>query len=176
MIIRGNAHRYGAHIDTDRIIPARYCTTADAAELAKHALEDLDPEFVSRMNTGDVLVAEENFGCGSSREVAPVALQGAGVSCVIAKDFGRIFFRNAINTGFPVFECPQLVDVTETGDIIVVDLDAWTIENKTKRRKFEPAKYPDKILAIFRAGGLLNYVQAAASQPAASPGKKSVSP
>jgi 3-isopropylmalate/(R)-2-methylmalate dehydratase small subunit len=172
MIIRGNAHRYGAHIDTDRIIPARYCTTADADELAKHALEDLDPDFVSRMKKGDVIVAEENFGCGSSREVAPVAIQGAGVSCVIAKDFARIFFRNAINTGFPVFECPELVDVTETGDVIVVDLDAWTIENETKGKKFKPANYPDKILEIFRAGGLLNYVQQAGSRPVASQGKK----
>ena len=166
MIIRGNAHCYGPNIDTDRIIPARHCTTADAAELAKHALEDLDPEFVSRVRSGDILVVGENFGCGSSREVAPVCLQAAGVACVIAKDFARIFFRNAINIGFPVFECPELVDATGSGDVITVDLDAWIIENKTKGKKCKPATYPKEILAIFRAGGLLNRVQAASAQPA----------
>ncbi|TET33542.1 MAG: 3-isopropylmalate dehydratase small subunit [Planctomycetota bacterium] len=167
MMIQGSAHRYGANIDTDRIIPARHCTTADAAELAKHALEDLDPDFVGRVQPGDVIIAEENFGCGSSREVAPVTLKGAGVSCIIAKDFARIFFRNAINMGFPVFECPEIVDVSETGDVIIVDLDAWTIENKTRGRKCKPAAYPDEILAIFQAGGLLNRIQAARTQPTA---------
>ena len=127
MKFKGTVHRYGRDIDTDVIIPARYLNTSDPAELAKHCLEDLDTEFVNNVQPGDIIVADENFGCGSSREHAPIAIKAAGVDVVIAKSFARIFYRNAINTGLAIMECPEAVDAISNGDVVSVDADAGTI-------------------------------------------------
>ena len=134
MIFEGTAHRYGRDVDTDVIIPARYLNTSDPAELARHCMEDIDAEFAARVRPGDIIVAEENFGCGSSREHAPVAIKAAGVSCVIAKSFARIFYRNAINTGLPILECPQAVDAIRAGDVVGVDTDAGLVEGRDDGR------------------------------------------
>ncbi len=134
MHFKGYAHRYGRNVDTDVIIPARYLTTSDPAELAKHCLEDLDATFSQRVRPGDIIVAEENFGCGSSREHAPIAIKAAGVDVVIAKSFARIFYRNSINTGLAIMECPEAVDAIKQGDVIAVDADAGTIVERDHRR------------------------------------------
>ncbi|MGH2699950.1 MAG: 3-isopropylmalate dehydratase small subunit [Actinomycetota bacterium] len=157
--MRGRAWKYGDSVDTDVIIPARYLTTTDPAELAAHALEDLDPGFASGVQPGDVIVAGSNFGCGSSREHAPVALKGAGVGAVVASSFARIFFRNAINTGLPILTCPELVEVTETGDELVIDVADGVVENLTRRATFEPEPLPDFILEIVDCGGLAEWVK-----------------
>ena len=127
MKFEGTAFRYGRDINTDVIIPARYLNTSDPAELARHCLEDLDTSFVDRVRPGDIIVAEENFGCGSSREHAPVAIKAAGVSVVVAKSFARIFYRNAINIGLPILECPEAVDAVRDGDVISVDADTGAV-------------------------------------------------
>ncbi|MFR2918205.1 MAG: 3-isopropylmalate dehydratase small subunit, partial [Eggerthellaceae bacterium] len=127
MQFKGTVHRYGRDIDTDVIIPARYLTTSEPSELAKHCLEDLDVEFVNNVKPGDIIVAEENFGCGSSREHAPIAIKAAGVDAVIAKSFARIFYRNSINTGLAILECPEAVDAIKNGDVVSVDTDTGTI-------------------------------------------------
>ena len=126
MQFRGNVHRYGRDIDTDVIIPARYLTTSDPVELAKHCMEDLDTEFVNKVAQGDIIVADENFGCGSSREHAPIAIKASGVDVVIAKSFARIFYRNSINTGLAILECPEAVDAIKDGDVVSVDTDTGT--------------------------------------------------
>ncbi|HEY5540527.1 MAG TPA: 3-isopropylmalate dehydratase small subunit, partial [Coriobacteriia bacterium] len=131
MKFTGTAHRYGRDVDTDVIIPARYLNTSDPAELGKHCMEDLDAGFVGKVEPGDILVAEENFGCGSSREHAPISIKAAGVSVVIAKSFARIFYRNAINTGLPIMEAPEAVDGIRDGDRVTVDADAGIITNET---------------------------------------------
>jgi 3-isopropylmalate/(R)-2-methylmalate dehydratase small subunit len=155
MRFSGAAHRYGRDIDTDVIIPARYLNSSDPAELAAHCLEDLDASFVSTVQPGDVLVAEENFGCGSSREHAPIAIQHAGVSVVIAKSFARIFYRNAINTGLPIMEAPDAVDGIRTGDRVTVDVDEGLILNETTGESFRAAPFPPFVKEMITAGGLV---------------------
>lgn len=155
MKFEGNAHRYGRDIDTDVIIPARHLTTTVPEELAKHCLEDLDPDFVNKVQPGDILVAEENFGCGSSREHAPISIKAAGVSCVIAKSFARIFYRNSINIGLPIMECPPAVDGIKTGDKVAVDANTGTIINETTGETFTAQPFPPFIQEIIECGGLI---------------------
>ncbi len=156
MEFKGRAHRYGRDIDTDVIIPARYLNTSDPAELAKHCLEDLDVNFVANVEPGDIIVAEENFGCGSSREHAPICIKAAGVDAVIAKSFARIFYRNAINTGLPIMECPEAVDAISQGDIVSVDADAGIVVDETTGETFKAQPFPPFIREIIEAGGLIN--------------------
>ena len=155
MEFKGTAHRYGRDIDTDVIIPARYLNTSDSAELAKHCLEDLDKDFVAKVQPGDILVAEENFGCGSSREHAPICIKAAGVSCVVAKSFARIFYRNSINIGLPIMECPEAVDAIKQGDMVKVDADAGTITDETTGETFQAHPFPPFIREIIEKGGLV---------------------
>ncbi|WP_332307363.1 3-isopropylmalate dehydratase small subunit [Thermophilibacter immobilis] len=155
MQFRGTVFRYGRDVDTDVIIPARYLNTSDPAELAKHCLEDLDPTFVKRVKPGDIVVADENFGCGSSREHAPVAIKAAGVSCVIAKSFARIFYRNSINMGLPILECPEAAAAISEGDVVSVDADTGTIVDETSGMTFWAAPFPPFIQEIINDGGLV---------------------
>jgi len=155
----GIAHKYGDNIDTDVIIPARYLNTTSHAELAKHCLEDLDAEFVKKVNSGDIIVAGNNFGCGSSREHAPICIKAAGVSCVIANSFARIFYRNAINIGFAILECNEAVKDIDDGDKIEVDFTSGIISNITKGKKYQALPFPEFIQDIMSCGGLLNYVK-----------------
>lgn len=155
MKFTGTAHRYGRDIDTDVIIPARYLNTSDPDELALHCMEDLDAAFVSNVQPGDILVAEENFGCGSSREHAPIAIKHAGISVVVAKSFARIFYRNAINTGLPIMECPEAVDGISAGDKVTVDADAGVITNQTTGAVFTAQPFPPFIKDIIETGGLV---------------------
>ena len=157
MKIKGRVWKYGDNVDTDVIIPARYLNTTDEKELAKHCMEDLDPEFASKVQPGDIIVAGESFGMGSSREHAPIAIKASGVSLVIAKSFARIFYRNAINIGLPILENTEIYDLVETGDVIEVDLDKGEIHVKGKTLKARP--FPDFIKEIIEYGGLLNYVK-----------------
>ncbi len=157
--IRGQAWKFGKNIDTDAIIPARHCNTADPRELARHCLEDADPAFVRKMKRGDVIVADTNFGCGSSREVAPITIKAAGVSAVIAKSFARIFFRNSINIGLPILECPSAVDGIESGDEIEVEPATGTIRNLTRGETYRAEPFPDFLQRIIDRGGLLAYVE-----------------
>ncbi len=156
MHFKGTAHRYGRDIDTDVIIPARHLTTSDPVELAKHCLEDLDASFVERVKPGDIIVADENFGCGSSREHAPIAIKAAGVDVVIAKSFARIFYRNSINTGLAIMECPEAVDSISQGDVVSVDADAGVVTNETTGDVFQAQPFPPFIREIIEAGGLIN--------------------
>lgn len=156
MQFRGNVHRYGRDIDTDVIIPARYLTTSDPVELAKHCMEDLDTEFVNKVAQGDIIVADENFGCGSSREHAPIAIKASGVDVVIAKSFARIFYRNSINTGLAILECPEAVDAIKDGDVVSVDTDTGTIIDETTGQSFTAQPFPPFIADIIEQGGLLN--------------------
>jgi 3-isopropylmalate/(R)-2-methylmalate dehydratase small subunit len=153
------AHTFGDHIDTDQIIPAQYLVTTDPRELAMHCMETPDPDFVKRVKPGDVMVAGVNFGCGSSREHAPISIKGAGVSCVIAKSFARIFFRNAINLGLPVLECPEAVEAIEAGDELGVDLSTGTIRNLTTEQVFTAKPYEPFMMEIIQAGGLVEYTK-----------------
>lgn len=156
MHFKGTVHRYGRDIDTDVIIPARYLTTSEPSELAKHCLEDLDVEFVNKVKPGDIIVAEENFGCGSSREHAPIAIKAAGVDAVIAKSFARIFYRNSINTGLAILECPEAVDAIKNGDMVSVDTESGTITDETTGESFTAQPFPPFIADIIEQGGLLN--------------------
>ena len=156
MQFQGTAHRYGRDIDTDVIIPARYLNTSDPAELAKHCLEDLDVDFVNKATPGDILVAEENFGCGSSREHAPVCIKAAGVACVIAKSFARIFYRNSINIGLPIMECLAAVEAIKAGDEVAVDADKGVITDLTTGESFQVEPLPPFIAQIVAEGGLVN--------------------
>lgn len=156
MQFKGTVHRYGRDIDTDVIIPARYLTTSEPSELAKHCLEDLDVEFVNNVKSGDIIVAEENFGCGSSREHAPIAIKAAGVDAVIAKSFARIFYRNSINTGLAILECPEAVDTIKNGDVVSVDTETGTITDETTGESFTAQPFPPFIADIIEQGGLLN--------------------
>ena len=156
MQFRGNVHRYGRDIDTDVIIPARYLTTSDPVELAKHCMEDLDTEFLNKVAQGDIIVADENFGCGSSREHAPIAIKASGVDVVIAKSFARIFYRNSINTGLAILECPEAVDAIKDGDVVSVDTDTGTIVDETTGQSFTAQPFPPFIADIIEQGGLLN--------------------
>lgn len=158
--IRGHIHRFGANIDTDVIIPARYLTTTDPTELASHCMEGIDPDFVNRVKAGDLIVADENFGSGSSREHAPIAIKAAGVSCVVAKTFGRIFYRNAINVGLPIVECPEVAEVTEDGDEVEVDLSTGAVINHSKGVQAQAQPFPDFMRRLLEAGGLVPYLRA----------------
>ncbi|MFA5844488.1 MAG: 3-isopropylmalate dehydratase small subunit [Coriobacteriia bacterium] len=155
MRFEGTAHRYGRDVDTDVIIPARYLNTSDPAELAKHCMEDLDPGFTAKVAPGDLLVADENFGCGSSREHAPIAIKAAGVSVVVAKSFARIFYRNAINTGLPILECPEAVDGIRDGDRVAVDADTGTVTDLTTGESWQARPFPPFVKAIIERGGLI---------------------
>lgn len=157
--MKGKVWKFGSNVNTDEIIPARYLNTSDPAELARHCMEDADPEFVRKMSAGDVIMAEDNFGCGSSREHAPLAIKTAGISCVVARSFARIFFRNAINTGLPIIECPQAVAGTEAGDELEVDLAAGVVRNLTRGGRWQVAAFPAEMQQIIAAGGLMNFVK-----------------
>jgi 3-isopropylmalate/(R)-2-methylmalate dehydratase small subunit len=163
--LKGKVHRLGANVDTDVIIPARYLNTTDPAELAKHCLEDLDPTFPLRVRPGDIIVADENFGSGSSREHAPVAIRACGVGCVVASTFARIFFRNSINVGLPIVECREIVEVTEEGDEIEVDLATGTVRNLTKDVTASAVPFPDFMRHIIEAGGLVPYLHEKLTSP-----------
>ncbi len=159
MTLRGQVWKYGDNVDTDVIIPARYLNMSTAAELARHCMEDIDANFAGSVQPGDIIVAGANFGCGSSREHAPLALKGAGVSCVIARSFARIFYRNAINIGLPILECAEAVDDVEKGDTLSVDLTAGAITNTRTGRTYRTAPFPPFIMGIIAAGGLVPYTQ-----------------
>ena len=156
MEARGSVFKYGDNIDTDVIIPARYLNTQNAKELAAHCMEDIDKTFITRVQPGDIMVGGENFGCGSSREHAPLAIKTAGVSCVIAKSFARIFYRNAINIGLPILECPAASEATREGDVVKVDFDTGLITDETTGQTFEATPFPPFIQKIITAGGLMN--------------------
>ena len=156
MKAQGKVHKYGNNIDTDVIIPARYLNTANHKELAAHCMEDIDKEFVNKVQAGDIMVGGANFGCGSSREHAPIAIKESGISCVIAKTVARIFYRNAINIGLPILECPSASEGIEAGDEVVIDFDSGVIENKTKGESYKAQPFPEFIKEIIREGGLLN--------------------
>jgi len=157
--MKGTVHKYGANVDTDAIIPARYLNTSDPAELAKHCMEDIDADFVKRHKPGDVIAATSNFGCGSSREHAPLSIKASGISCVIAKSFARIFFRNAINIGLPLLESEEAPDNINMGDVVEVDLASGKIKNLTNGKTFTAKPYPDFMAAIINAGGLIEYTK-----------------
>jgi 3-isopropylmalate/(R)-2-methylmalate dehydratase small subunit len=159
MVLEGKAWRYGRDVDTDVIIPARYLTLTTPLELGAHCMEDLDSGFVEGVHVGDFVVAEENFGSGSSREHAPLALKGCGVSCVIASSFARIFYRNAINVGLPILECPQAVEDIGKGDSLRVDLERGTVENLSTGNIFEAQPFPEFMREIISLGGLVDYVR-----------------
>ena len=154
----GKAFRYGNNVDTDVIIPARYLNTFDARELASHCMEDIDTEFVKTVQPGDIIVADSNFGCGSSREHAPIAIKASGIQCVIARSFARIFFRNAINIGLPILECAEAVNNTDMGDTLTVDLSRGTITNETKSMTFQAEPFPPFMRGIIDADGLIGYI------------------
>ncbi|MGY4706944.1 3-isopropylmalate dehydratase small subunit [Candidatus Bipolaricaulota sp. J31] len=158
MIVQGRALIVGDDVDTDAIIPAKYLVTADPAELGRHCLEGLDPGFPGRIRPGDILVAGENFGCGSSREHAVLALRGAGIACVVAKSFARIFFRNAVNLGFPVVECPEMEGIAE-GTAITVDLGTGVVRDVATGRSYRAVPFPPFILEILGAGGLIPWAR-----------------
>lgn len=157
--MKGRAWKFGNNIDTDLIIPARYLNTSDPEELAKYAMEDADPEWVDKMNKGDFIVAGENFGCGSSREHAPIALKAASVSAVIAKSFARIFYRNAINIGLPILESREAAEEIKEGDTIEVDLSKGEIKNLTSKLIYKAQPFPEFMQKIIKAGGLINYIR-----------------
>jgi 3-isopropylmalate dehydratase, small subunit len=159
IILKGSAHKYGSNINTDEIIPARYLNTSDAGELAKHCMEDLDKDFVSKMKPGDFIVAENNFGCGSSREHAPLCIKAAGVSAVIANSYARIFFRNAINIGLPILESDEAVEKIQAGDSLEVDLASGRIKNLTQNETYQAQPFPDFMQEIIKKGGLLEYIK-----------------
>lgn len=160
MEARGHVFKYPDNVDTDVIIPARYLNTPDANELAKHCMEDIDDTFTQKVNLGDIIVAGWNFGCGSSREHAPLSIKTNGVSCVIAKSFARIFYRNSINIGLPILECAEAVDGISAGDEVKVDFDTGIIENVTTGKKFETEPFPDFIQNIIKSGGLMKSITA----------------
>ncbi|MBI5970660.1 MAG: 3-isopropylmalate dehydratase small subunit [Deltaproteobacteria bacterium] len=159
MKLKGNAWKFGADVDTDRIIPARYLNTSDSAELAKHCMEDEDPAFAAKVRSGDIIAADKNFGCGSSREHAPIAIKAAGVSCVIAKSFARIFYRNAFNMGLPILESEDAPDSIATGDIVAVDTALGEITNVTKGLRFKARPIPPFMQGLVAAGGLLEFIK-----------------
>lgn len=159
MKAKGKVIKYGDNIDTDVIIPARYLSTSVPAELAKHCMEDIDTSFVGRVQQGDIMVGGANFGCGSSREHAPVAIKASGISCVIAKDFARIFFRNAINIGLPILECPEASEDIDEGNEVSIDFDTGIITNVTKGKTYQAAAFPPFMQEIIAAGGLIEKIK-----------------
>ena len=158
MKAHGRVHKYGNNVDTDVIIPARHLNTQDHKELASHCMEDIDKEFVNNVKQGDIMVAGDNFGCGSSREHAPIAIKAAGIDCVIANTFARIFYRNSINIGLPIMECPEASEKIEAGDEVEVDFDSGVIRNLTKGEEYQAHPFPESIQKIIKAGGLLNSI------------------
>ena len=158
MTAQGRVHTYGDNVDTDVIIPARYLNTSSHEELAAHCMEDIDKDFVSRVRPGDILVARKNFGCGSSREHAPIAIKASGISCVIASTFARIFYRNSINIGLPIIECPEAAEAIQAGDEVEIDFDTGIITDKTQNRQFKGQAFPPFMQKIIAAGGLINYI------------------
>jgi 3-isopropylmalate dehydratase small subunit len=158
MKLQGNAWKFGADVDTDAIIPARYLNTSDPAELAKHCMEDADPEFVNKMHPGDIMVAEKNFGCGSSREHAPIAIKEAGISCVVAASFARIFYRNSFNMGLPIFESAAAVAGIAEGDEVEVDAGTGVIRNLTQGTRFQAAPIPPFMQELIADGGLMAHI------------------
>ncbi|HHW49122.1 MAG TPA: 3-isopropylmalate dehydratase small subunit [Clostridiaceae bacterium] len=159
MEIRGKAIKYGDNVDTDVIIPARYLNTSDPVELARHCMEDLDPDFAKKVRPGDIMVAGKNFGCGSSREHAPIAIKASGISCVIAETFARIFYRNSINIGLPILECPEAAKDISDGDEVAVDLGTGKITNLSNGRTYVSMPFPDFIKEIIESDGLIGYVK-----------------
>ena len=158
-MLKGKVHKYGANVDTDAIIPARYLNVSEPTHLAQHCMEDIDQDFVKKAQPGDIIMATTNFGCGSSREHAPLAIKAVGISCVIAKSFARIFFRNAINIGLPLLECEAAVDNTRDGDILEVDLATGKIRNPTNGMEFTAKPYPDFMAELIAADGLIEYTK-----------------
>ena len=156
---KGRVFKYGDNVDTDVIIPARYLNTTDHKELASHCMEDIDKEFVNKVKDGDIMVGGANFGCGSSREHAPIAIKASGISCVIAKDFARIFYRNAINIGLPILECAEASEDIDEGNEVEVDFDTGVITNKTKNKTYQAVAFPEFMQGIINAGGLVEYIK-----------------
>jgi len=159
MKLKGKVHRYGSDVDTDVIIPARYLNTSDAAELAEHCMEDLDADFLNKVQPGDMIVADENFGCGSSREHAPIAIKASGISCVIAKTFARIFYRNSINIGLPILQCPEAVEGIKAGDEVEVDTVSGSIMNLTTGKTYPAMPFPPFMQNLIASGGLIAYAR-----------------
>jgi 3-isopropylmalate/(R)-2-methylmalate dehydratase small subunit len=159
MIFEGKAHTYGRDVDTDVIIPARYLNTTDPDELAGYCMMDIDADFIKRVDPGDIIIAGENFGCGSSREQAPVAIKAAGVACVVASSFARIFFRNAINIGLPILVCPEAAEEIKTGEEVSVDLEKGEVINLTQGKSYQAEAFPEFMQEIVAVGGLMNHVK-----------------
>ena len=159
MNMEGRAFRYGDNIDTDVIIPARYLNTSEHKELASHCMEDIDKEFVRNVREGDIIVGGKNFGCGSSREHAPIAIKASGISCVIAATFARIFFRNSINIGLPILECPEASREIQSGDVVSVDISTGTIVDKTTGKEYKAEPFPPFMQKLIEAGGLAEYIK-----------------
>ncbi|MBP5194436.1 MAG: 3-isopropylmalate dehydratase small subunit [Lachnospiraceae bacterium] len=158
MKAEGKVFKFGDNVDTDVIIPARYLNSSDPKELAEHCMEDIDKDFVKKVSKGDIIVAEKNFGCGSSREHAPISIKAAGVSCVIAETFARIFYRNAINIGLPILECPEAAKAIKDGDQVEVNFDDGVITDKTTGETFKGQAFPEFMQKIIAAEGLVNYI------------------
>lgn len=167
MAIKGTVHRYGDHVDTDVIIPARYLNNSDPKHLAAHCMEDIDADFTKKVQSGDIIVAGRNFGCGSSREHAPVAIKESGIACIIAEGFARIFYRNAINTGLPVLECAEAAKDAQSGHVLTADLASGTVTNETLGKTYQATPIPPFIQTIIDAGGLVNHVKSKLQKGAA---------
>ena len=159
-MVEGKVFKYGDNVDTDVIIPARYLNVSEASYLASHCMEDIDKDFVKKVQKGDIIVADKNFGCGSSREHAPIAIQASGVSCVIASSFARIFYRNSINIGLPIIECPEAAGEIQAGDVVQVDFSTGVICDKTTGKTYQEQPFPESIQEIINAGGLMKMVAA----------------
>ncbi|MCE5198417.1 MAG: 3-isopropylmalate dehydratase small subunit [Armatimonadota bacterium] len=159
-MIKGTVHKYGNNVDTDVIIPARYLNTTDPKELASHCMEDIDVDFVKKVKPGDIIVADDNFGCGSSREHAPIAIKESGISAVIANTFARIFYRNSLNTGLPILECPEAVAGISDGDQVEIDLENGVINNVTTGKSYQAKPFPPFMRELINVGGLVNYAKA----------------
>lgn len=159
MNAKGTVFKYGDNVDTDVIIPARYLNSSDPAELAAHCMEDIDKDFIKRVKKGDIIVAEKNFGCGSSREHAPIALKASGASCVIAKTFARIFYRNSINIGFPILECQEAAEEIAAGNKVQVDFDTGVITDETTGKTYQAQPYPEFLQNIIKSGGLMESIK-----------------
>ena len=155
---RGTVFKYGDNVDTDVIIPARYLNTTDGSELARHCMEDIDKDFAKKVKAGDIIVADKNFGCGSSREHAPLAIKCAGVSCVVAKSFARIFYRNSINIGLPIIECEEAAEAIKAGDVVNIDFDSGIITDETTGKSFKGQAFPPFMQKIIDSEGLINYI------------------
>ena len=159
MTIKGRVHRYGSDVNTDVIVPARYLNMDDPDQLAAHCMEDIDADFVKKVKPGDIIVADENFGCGSSREHAPIAIKASGVGAVVAKSFARIFYRNAINIGLPILQCPEAVDGAAAGDELEIDLGTGVVRNVTRGAEYRAEPFPEFMQRLIAAGGLINYAK-----------------